>query len=165
MFAQLGDIRFNLITYFDGLNASSKVDYAEHATIEGKPKLQYIGEGLETINIKLNFHTSFCNPSQELKKLKAAMAEYKPLAFIFGNGEYKGNYVIEEITSEVSQTFKEGTPMGIDVELKLKEWVKDKVITMKKAGAVKKPIRKRSGQYKTGFEKGTVSRQRIVGQE
>ncbi len=37
MFAVLGDIEFELITYWDGFEATSGVDYAEHARIGGKP--------------------------------------------------------------------------------------------------------------------------------
>ncbi len=166
MFAQLGDIRFDLITYFDGLNASKKIDYAEHATIEGKPKLQYIGEALETINIKLNFHASFCEPDAEVKRLKDAASKYEPLSFIFGNGVYKGNYVIEEINDNVQQTFNEGTLIAIDVEVKLKEWIKDKAITTKKAKTTKKSVKKKQNTVasKTETNKDNVSFKKIVGQ-
>ncbi|BBU85100.1 hypothetical protein EIMP300_65000 [Escherichia coli] len=40
MFAVLGDIEFELITYWDGFEATFGVDYAEHARIGGKPGLQ-----------------------------------------------------------------------------------------------------------------------------
>jgi phage protein U len=166
MFAQLGDIRFDLITYFDGLNASKKIDYAEHATIEGKPKLQYVGEALETINIKLNFHMSFCDPDRELKRLKDAASRYEPLAFVFGNGVYKGNYVIEEINDNVQQTFKEGTIIAIDAEVKLKEWIKDKAIITKKAKTTKKSVKKKQNTVasKTETNKDNVSYKKIVRQ-
>ena len=35
-FALLGEIQFELITYFDGLEGRFGSDYAEHALIEGK---------------------------------------------------------------------------------------------------------------------------------
>lgn len=162
MFAQLGDIKFFLITYFNGLNASKKIDYSEHATIEGKPKLQYIGEALEIINLKLNFHTDFCNPDVELRKLKEAASKYEPLPFVFGNGMYKGNYVIEEINDNVMQTFNEGTFMAIEVEVKLKEWVKDKTITTKKAKPkpVGKKIVNRNKKKKSDITPGSIVRQK-----
>lgn len=167
MFAQLGDIRLNLITYFDGLSASKKIEYAEHATIEGKPKLQYIGEALETITIKLSLHTDFCNPAEELKKIKEAASRYEPLPFVFGNGLYKGNYVIEEINETLQQTFSDGTVISIEAELKLKEWVKDRVITTKKAKKeTKKPFKKKKTYtVKTETNKDNVSFKKIVGQE
>ncbi len=167
MFAQLGDIQFNLITYFDGLNASRRIDYAEHATIEGKPKLQYIGDGLETITIKLNFHTSFCNPANEVKKIKDAAAKHEAMPFVLGNGVYKGNYVIEEINDDIQQTFNEGTLIAIDVETKLKEWVKDKIIGTKKGKSGKKKKIKKKNNTKTKKKKTnkeSVSKKTIVRQ-
>ena len=36
MFAQLGDIQFDLITYFDGINSTVTYNYAEHERINNK---------------------------------------------------------------------------------------------------------------------------------
>lgn len=153
-YAYLGDIQFDLITYFDSLESSSKINYAEHATIEGKPKLQYIGEALDEIIIKISLHTDFCNPEQELKKIKEAAKKYEPLDFIFANGAYKGKYVIEEISSTVIQTFDDGTIQAIEATLKLKEWVQDKAISYKKEAQKKKAKTASSAQKKK--EKTTV---------
>ena len=35
-----------------------------------KPILQYLGENLEEMDIKLNFHSNFCIPETEIKKQK-----------------------------------------------------------------------------------------------
>ncbi|EQU87532.1 phage tail protein, partial [Escherichia coli] len=51
MFAVLGDIEFELITYWDGFEATFGVDYAEHARIGGKPGLQFVGDRLDEIQI------------------------------------------------------------------------------------------------------------------
>ncbi len=162
MFAQLGDIRFDLIAYFEGLESTKMFNYAEHAVIEGKPKLQYMGEALEEIRIKINLHMDFCNPEAEYKKIMEAASRYKPLAFIFGNGLYKGDYVIEELTTIEVQTFNDGTLMAVDMELKLKEWVRDKVVTMKSSTG-KKTLR-RKAKPQTQVEPGDIRRQKIVGQ-
>lgn len=132
MYAQLGDIKFELITYWKGLSNSIKTQYVEHAVIEEKPKLQWIGDRLEEINIRLNFHTDFCIPKEELSKLKKAMLRHEALDFVFGNGEYKGKFVIEEISSEVIQAFHDSEVISAEAEIKLKEWVEDKVISYRK---------------------------------
>jgi len=62
MFAVLGDIEFELITYWDGFEATFGVDYAEHARIEGKPGLQFVGDKLDEIQISLVFHQHYCVP-------------------------------------------------------------------------------------------------------
>ncbi|HFV8933106.1 TPA: phage tail protein, partial [Escherichia coli] len=60
MFAVLGDIEFELITYWDGFEATSGVDYAEHARIGSKPGLQFVGDRLDEIQISLVFHQHYC---------------------------------------------------------------------------------------------------------
>lgn len=122
MFAQLGDIEFELITYFSGLNESNTFNYAQHERINNKPILQYLGQDLQEQDIKLNFHASFCVPEDELKKLKNVAKKGEPLKFIKGNGEYVGVFVITEIVSATEQTSDEGDIIYIQVDLNLREY-------------------------------------------
>lgn len=122
MFAQLGDIKFELITYFNGLNETVSYNYAQHDRIENKPILQFIGKNLLEENIKLNFHRSFCVPEDELKNLIEVADAATPLKFIKGNGDYIGVFVIEEIGQTVEQTSAEGDLLSIQVELRLREY-------------------------------------------
>ena len=132
MFAQLGNIQFNLITYFNGIEETQKHNYAVHQTIESKPKLQYIGDELDEMTIKLNFRSSFCTPETEIKKIKDAAKFHEEMPFILGNGRYLGKYVIEEITSTTQQTDKSGNLISIEAELKLKEWFTEQLNIKKK---------------------------------
>jgi phage protein U len=133
MFAQLGNIKFDLITYFNGFDDVQKHNFAEHQTIENKPKLQFIGDELDELNIKLNFHSSFCTPEDEIKKLKDTAKKHQELAFILGNGKYVGRFVIIEITSTTQQSDKLGNLISIESEIKLKEWSDNNVKIKKKA--------------------------------
>ena len=121
MFAQFGNIQFDLITYFNGFDEAKSYNYAEHARIENKPRLQYTGESLEEVNIRLNFHSSFCNPESEMAKLKTLAATHSPQSFILGNGKYMGSYVMEEISSTLEQTDKQGNTISIQTQIRLKE--------------------------------------------
>ena len=103
MFAQLGDIKFELITYFNGLNETTSYNYVEHQRIENKPLLQFLGKNLQEEEINLNFHKTFCVPEDELKKLKTASDKASPLKFIKGNGEYVGIFVIDELKQVTEQ--------------------------------------------------------------
>lgn len=122
MFAQLGDIEFELITYFNGLNETQTFNFAEHERINQKPMLQFMGLNLQEQEIKLNFHSSFCTPEDEIKRLKGVANKGTPLKFIKGNGEYVGVFVISEIVSAVEQASKEGDLISIQVDLKLREY-------------------------------------------
>ena len=122
MFAQLGEIKFDLITYFNGISETNSYNYAEHARISQKPLLQYLGENLQEQDIKLNFHTSFCTPEDEIKKLKEVAKKGLPLKFIKGNGEYVGVFIISEISSVTEQASKEGYLTSVQIDLKLREF-------------------------------------------
>ena len=122
MFAQLGDIKFELITYFNGLNESVSYNYAQHERIENKPILQFLGKNLLEEDIRLNFHRSFCVPEDEIKLLTDAADDAKPLKFIKGNGEYLRAFVITEIQKTTEQTTPEGDIISIQIDLRLREY-------------------------------------------
>ena len=122
MFAQLGDIKFELITYFNGLQERSSYNYAQHDRINNKPVLQFLGKNLQEQDLKLNFHRTFCTPEDEIKKLKTVADKATPLKFIKGNGEYIGVSVIEEIQSSTEQASSEGDLISIQVDIRIKEY-------------------------------------------
>ena len=122
MFAQLGDIQFDLITYFDGINSTVTYNYAEHERINNKTLLQFMGENLQEFTIKLNLHSNFCVPEDEILKIRTEAKLGKPLKFIKGNGEYVGAFVILQIQKTTEQTSPEGDLISVQVELQLKEY-------------------------------------------
>jgi phage protein U len=138
MFAQLGDIQFELITYFNGIEETVSYNYAEHERINNKPVLQFMGQNLQEQDIKLNFHNSFCIPEDEIKKLKAVANKAEPLKFIKGNGEYVGVFIVSEIVSTTEQTSKEGDLISVQVDLKLREYTGKIPDKKQKQGGLKK---------------------------
>ena len=122
MFAQLGDIKFELITYFNGLSETVGYNYAQHDRIENTPIIQFLGRNLQEQVLKLNFHRNFCIPEDEIKKLKNVADNATPLKYIKGNGEYVGVFVVEEITKTTEQASAEGDIISIQVEIRLKEF-------------------------------------------
>lgn len=122
MFAQLGDIQFDLITSFNGLSETVSYNYAQHDRIENTPLLQFLGKNLKEESVKLNFHRSFCVPEDEIKKLTDVADNATPLKFIKGNGEYIGVFVIEEIGQATEQTTPDGDLLAVQLEVKLKEY-------------------------------------------
>lgn len=138
MFAQLGDIEFELITYFNGMNESQSYNYAQHERINQKPVLQFLGLNLQEQDIKLNFHASFCTPEDEIKKLKDVANLGTPLKFIKGNGDYVGVFVITEITAVLEQTTNEGDLISVQVDLKLREFAGKIIEKIIRKGGLKK---------------------------
>ena len=138
MFAKLGDIEFELITCFSGIGETNTYKFVQHERIDNKPRLQFLGSGLQEETIKLNFHSSFCTPEDELKKLKDVAKNATPLKFIKGNGEYVGVFVITEITSTTEQTTSVGDLVAIQVEVKLQEFADEVKEIANKSGGLKK---------------------------
>ena len=122
MFAQLGPLTFRLITYFNGLDENNSYNFVQHERIENKPTLQFLGENLQELNLKMSFHSSFCLPELELKLLKELAKKGKPLKFIKGNGDYIGVFVIQSIGTITEQTSKIGSLTSIQVDIKLLEF-------------------------------------------
>ena len=144
MFAQLGNIQFELIQYFESIQSSKTYNYAESARIGKKPKLQFTGESLETFAIKVNFHISFCNPEAEIKKIKQASDSHQALSFVYGNGEYQGKYVITDFNKNPVQTDCLGNIIAIEAQINLKEYVQ----TTKKKQPKKQGITKKKANQK-----------------
>ncbi len=119
MFAVLGDIEFELITYWDGFEATFGVDYAEHARIGGKPGLQFVGDRLDEIQITLVFHQHYCVPDVELARLRTAMKAHQALALVFGNGDYRGWFVITDVTATSEQTDSTGNVLAVSATVSL----------------------------------------------
>lgn len=125
MYAILGEIQFDLITYIDGIEGTSGADFAEHALIEGKPRLQFIGDQLDEYALEFTFHDYFCDPQAELVKLKQAKDGHKAMAFVLGNGDYKGYFVITELRHVLTQTSSDGTIIAMTANMTLREYVGD----------------------------------------
>src|SRR5574337_846 len=126
MFALLGDLQFDLITYFDGFESQFGTDFAEHPLIEGKPRLQFIGDKLDEIRIQLAFHLHYCDPEAELAKLKDALAAHQAMALVLGNGDYKGWFVLTDVQATSKHTDKAGTLIALEAGITLREFVGDK---------------------------------------
>ncbi|KAF0205491.1 MAG: hypothetical protein FD173_934 [Gallionellaceae bacterium] len=119
-YALLGDIQFEVIV-FGGIESKFATDYAEHARIEGKPRLQWIGDKLDEHSLSLKFHFMFCDPDAEISKLYAAMSAHIALPFVLANGEYKGEFVIADIALSEEFTDAQGGRLSATVKVSLRE--------------------------------------------
>lgn len=137
MYAVLGDVQFELITYFDGLEAQFGVDYAEHALIGRKPRLQWVGDKLDEFRLDLVFHIRFCDPEVELLKLRQALQSRQARQFVLGNGEYKGWFVMTELVATSRHTDKAGGLIALEAKVTLREYVEPQALEARKAQAKK----------------------------
>jgi phage protein U len=98
-------------------------DFAEHRVVESQPRLQWVGNGLEHVKLEIMLHASFTNPGAELAILRSNAAAHRALPLVFGNGGFRGFFVIDSMMVRSQQSSSTGTPIAIGVTLSLKEWV------------------------------------------
>jgi phage protein U len=123
MFAQLGTIQFATAKSFSTFSERGSAKYAEHSLIDGKPRLQKTGNGLNEISVSILFHNSFCVPQTELNRLKEARDNGEILPLLWGDGTVEGDFIISDVEANKEQTTPEGTALSISVQLSLKEFV------------------------------------------
>ncbi len=123
MFAVLGDIQFEVVGSPEAYESAGAYDFAEQKVIESKPQLQWVGDDLERLKFELMWHASFTNPGAQLARLRATAAEHLALPLVFGNGGFRGFFVIESINVKSQQLSAGGAPIAIRVALALKEWI------------------------------------------
>jgi phage protein U len=120
-YATLGDITFEGLVAPSSFASELKANYAQHALIENKPRLQRLGTDLETINLSMRFHRSFCNPEIELWRLYRHLERGTILPFTHGNGVYQGRFVVQSVNADYKRQFADGTVLYVEVEVSLLE--------------------------------------------
>lgn len=150
MWAALGDIRFELLKAPSSVAVKQSAAFAEHARVEGKPTLQWTGDGLDTVDLDVALlrHPSVGNPDQRIAALQSALKAHAPLALIYGDGRYPGRFVVTGLDVKIDQTADNGATVAATVRISLKEWVGEAGITGPSGFSGVAP--RRSGGPKTG---------------
>lgn len=122
MFAILGDIEFNVAGGITGVEQRGSADWAEHPRIQGKPLLEWIGEGLDEYSLTIELHSVLGDPEARLRALQAAKKKHEPLAFVMGSGQYLGPYVIVDLSNAIHRATDKGQIRSATVQVSLKEY-------------------------------------------
>lgn len=122
MFAILGDIEFTVAGGISGMEHTSIADWAEHPRIQGKPLLEWIGEGLDECNLTIELHPLLGDPEARLRALRQAKSKHEPLAFVMGSGEYLGPYVITHVSNAIRRSTAVGQTVAATVQVSLREY-------------------------------------------
>jgi phage protein U len=121
----LGEIQFEVVGSPEGYESTGAYGFDEQRVVESKPRLQWVGDELERLSFELMWHSSFTNPAAQLALLRATAAQHQALPLVFGNGGFRGFFVIESIKMKSQQLSAGGAPIAIRVALALKEWAAD----------------------------------------
>lgn len=122
MFAILGEIEFTVAGGISGMEQRGSADWAEHPRIQGKPLLEWIGEGLDEYSLTIELHSVIGDPEARLRALQAAKKKHEPLAFVMGSGQYLGPYVIVDLSNAIRRATDKGQIRSATVQVGLKEY-------------------------------------------
>jgi len=123
MWAQLGNIRFELLETPESVRQRDKWNYVELKVLDEKSHLQKMGKSLQELTLKIRLSTAFgVDPQKLLSAIYENAEREEPLPFILGDGSLVGKCVIEEITKEWKRTDNRGRLLDVELEIKLKEW-------------------------------------------
>jgi phage protein U len=121
VFAILGEIPFQVLGSPEALSDSRSYDYAEQRVVQARPRLQWLADDLMTIRMEMLLHRSFTEPAAGLLALRLAAETHSALPLIFGNGDFRGYFVITTIDTVSRQLSVTGDIFSITVRLALRE--------------------------------------------
>lgn len=118
----LGDIEFEVLSHPSAQSERTTADYAEHARIQGKPKLEWIGEGLDELSLEIGLHVAVGDPEARVRQLKKAKSDHDPLPYVLGSGDFRGIYLITALDVTTRKTDNLGRLYAALVSLTLREY-------------------------------------------
>jgi len=125
MYAQLGNIRFEGLKGFSNFSHERGVNYAQHELINGKPRLQAVGDNLDSISFGMYLHSEFTNPEADIEALRLSMQNREILPLILGNGRVLGFFVIPNFSQVNSFTDPLGNLIEVTLSVELLESFSD----------------------------------------
>ena len=123
MYFMLGNIAFEPVNLTE-FSEQHTAEFAEHAVLKGKPRLQAMGEKLNELNFALRLHHTIGGVESRYQALLEAKAKQAALALIWGS-RYKGDYVIVDVSSTTLFTDGRGNALAREMQISLKEFVGD----------------------------------------
>lgn len=123
MYAQIGDIVLSNRYGFSGFSDARGVEYAQHALIDSKPRLQSTGDNLIALKFSIHLQRQFIIPETETDRFYEYLTQKTVVPITLGTGEFLGNFVITSIDKEVIQTLDDGTIFECNLDINVLEWV------------------------------------------
>ena len=125
VYAVLGETELEIIAWLDGLDMRFAARYAEQALIGRKGLLQHTGFAPDEVKMRVLLHAQWCQPAEELARLKRILDDTEPVAFVLGSGEYRGVFVVTDLDVTSTQTDGAGVAIAFEAEVQLKEYIGD----------------------------------------
>lgn len=122
-YALLGHIAFDLLNAPTALDEKHSATYAQHDVLSGRPRLQAIGNELTELSLNLSLHYMLGSVDGRYQELILAKENQQALALVIGFNQFKGYFVIADITSQAHYTDANGNTLAREVSLTLREFI------------------------------------------
>lgn len=123
----LGDMTFEVSSFrlltVNGMSRSGSTRTAKHDVINSKPKLEFLGDDLDSISFNIRLDASLgVNPDREIQYLNEMRKNGIVLDFAIGQ-RYYGQFLIMSMSEDIKHTYPNGTTMVAEVSLQIDEYV------------------------------------------
>lgn len=125
MFAQLGDVKFELLNSFTNFEETHVTTFAKHDVLKGRPRLQAMGNDLTKLRFGIKLHWKLSDVDTAYHGLIAAKEAQQAVSLVYGSGRFVGWFVIERLTSRTTQMDGHGRTAARELDVELTEFVGD----------------------------------------
>lgn len=116
------EVSDELIKTFKNLSRTSRAKYQEHNIIGQKPKLEFTGFDLDTMQFNMHLNRSLgIDPIKQIDQLRKYWADREVLTFVLAS-KVMGQFIIEEVADDYSSVDNKGAIIKADLSIKLKEY-------------------------------------------
>ena len=125
MFAQLGDVPFELLNSFTDLEENHEAQFAKHEVLQGRPRLQAMGNALTELKFGIRLHWRLGDVDAAYKGLVAAKEAQQAVSLVYGSGRFAGWFVIERLAARTRMMDQHGRTAAREIDVELTEFVGD----------------------------------------
>ena len=111
----------NKILTFDGFKRKQAARTATHNIIGGKPKLEYLGPGLQTITFKIELNAMLgVHPRKEEEKLLKRIGYVAPL--VIGGKKICSKAMLTSMSDAYNIVLRKGEVLSISIDVTMTEY-------------------------------------------
>ncbi len=125
MFAQLGNVKFELLNSFTHLEETHTATFAKHDVLKGRPRLQAMGNDLTELRLGMKLHWQLGDVDAAYKGLIAVKEAQQAVSLVYGSGRFAGWFVIKRLSVRTTQTDGKGRTAARELDAELTEFVGD----------------------------------------
>ncbi|MGI9278207.1 MAG: phage tail protein [Endozoicomonas sp.] len=119
----LGEYRFSVATAaLQELERTSEWRWADKDVIQGKPQSDFIGPGLDTLELNGVIFPHFRGGLGQVDAMRAEANKGAPLRLVLGTGQDMGLWTIRRIQETQRRLYDRGIPLKVEFRLSLKEY-------------------------------------------